>query len=151
MLKKLSLDKFLFHPNFLSSQWRVASLHRILSLPNMNFLIRLIISTLAVLVTSYILPGVYVDSFLTAVTVAIVLGCLNVLVKPLLILLSLPAVVFTFGLFLIVINTLIIMLADKLVDGFRVSGFWHAVLFGIVMWMVTSIFNAIKKRDEQTS
>ena len=117
----------------------------------MNFLIRLIISTLAVLVTSYILPGVYVDSFGTAVVVALVLGCLNVVVKPLLILLSLPAVVFTFGLFLIVINTLIIMLADKLVDGFRVDGFWRAVLFGIVMWMVTSIFNAIKKRDEQTN
>ena len=115
----------------------------------MNFLLRLIISTLAVLVTAYVLPGVYVDSFITAVIVAIVLGCLNVLVKPLLILLALPAVVFTFGLFLIVINTLIIMLADKLVDGFSVDGFWRAVLFSIVIWMVTNIFNAIKKKDEQ--
>ncbi|MBI4931785.1 MAG: phage holin family protein [Bacteroidetes bacterium] len=115
----------------------------------MNFLIRLIISTLAVLVTAYILPGVYVDSFVTAVIVAFVLGCLNVLVKPLLILFSLPAVIFTFGLFLIVINTLIILLADKLVDGFRVNGFWQALLFSIVMWIVTSIFNAIKKRDER--
>ena len=114
----------------------------------MNFIIRLIISTLAVLVTSYVLPGVHVDSFGSAVIVALVLGFLNVLVKPLLILLALPAVVFTFGLFLIVINTLIIMLADKLVDGFTVQGFWRAVLFGIVMWMVTSILNAIKKRDE---
>ena len=116
----------------------------------MNFIIRLIISTLAVLVTSYVLPGVYVENFLTALIVAILLGCLNVFVKPLLILLSLPAVVFTFGLFLIVINTLMIMLADKLVDGFSVGGFWHALLFGIVLWLVTNIFNAIKKRDEQT-
>ena len=117
----------------------------------MNFLVRLIISTLAVLVTAYLLPGVYVQNFMTAVVVAIVLGCLNVLVKPLLILLSLPAVVFTFGLFLIVINTFMILLTDKLVDGFSVGGFWKALVFGIVLWIVTNILNAIKKRDEQTS
>ena len=115
----------------------------------MNFLIRLIISTLAVLITAYILPGVYLENFFTAVIVAVILGCLNVVVKPILILLSLPAVVFTFGLFLILINTLMIMLTDKLVNGFKVDGFWHALLFGIVMWIVTSILNAIKKRDEQ--
>src|ERR1035437_4055630 len=115
----------------------------------MNFIIRLIISTLAVLVTAYILPGVYVDSFMTAVLVAVVLGCLNTLVKPFLILFSLPLVVFSFGLFLIVINTLIILLTDKLVDGFRVNGFWHALLFSIILSLVTSILNAIKRRDEQ--
>lgn len=115
----------------------------------MNFIIRLIISTLAVLVTAYVLPGVRVDSFMAAVIVALVLGFLNAIVKPLLILLSLPAVIFTFGLFLMVINTLIIMLADKLVDGFQAGGFWRALVFGIVLWLVTSIFNAIKKRDEQ--
>ena len=115
----------------------------------MNFLIRLIISTLAVLVTAYILSGVYVENFMTAVIVAIVLGCLNVLIKPLLILFSLPVVLFTFGLFLIVINTLIILLADKLIDGFKVNGFWWALLFSVVLSIVTSILNAIKKRDEQ--
>lgn len=115
----------------------------------MNFIIRLIISTLAVLVTAYILPGVYVDSFMTAVLVAVVLGFLNMLVKPFLILFSLPLVVFSFGLFLIVINTLIILLTDKLVDGFKVNGFWHALLFSIILSLVTSILNAIKRRDEQ--
>jgi putative membrane protein len=115
----------------------------------MNFVIRLIISTLAVLITAYILPGVHLDSFMTAVLVAVVFGCLNALVKPLLILFSLPLVIFSFGLFLIVINTLIILLTDKLVDGFRVDGFWHALLFSIVMSLVTSILNAIKRRDEQ--
>jgi putative membrane protein len=58
-------------------------------------------------------------------------------------------VVFSLGLFLIVINTLIILLTDKLVDGFRVDGFWHALLFSIILTMVTSILNAIKRRDEQ--
>lgn len=115
----------------------------------MNFIIRLIISTLAVLITAYLLPGVRVDGFMTAVLIAIVLGCLNAIIKPLLILFSLPLVVFSFGLFLIVINTLIILLTDKLVDGFRVDGFWHALLFSIVLSMVTSILNAVKKRDEQ--
>ncbi|MBI4945547.1 MAG: phage holin family protein [Bacteroidetes bacterium] len=114
----------------------------------MNFIIRLIISTLAVLVTAYLLR-VQVDSFMTAVLVAIVLGGLNVLVKPLLILFSLPLVIFSFGLFLLVINTLMILLTDKFVDGFSVGGFWPALLFSIVMSIVTSILNAIKKRDEQ--
>lgn len=116
----------------------------------MNFVIQLIISTLAVLVTSYVLPGVYIDNFLTAIVVAIVLGALNTFLKPLLILFALPAVVFTFGLFLIIINTLIILLADRLINGFEVQGFWWAVLFSIVMWLVTSILNAIKTRDDQS-
>lgn len=116
----------------------------------MNFIIRIIISTLAVLITVKILPGVYVDSFMTAVIVAMVLGFLNTLVKPLLILFSLPLVIFSFGLFLIVINTLIILLTAKLVDGFRVDSFFHALLFSVVMTIVTSVLNAIKKRDERS-
>jgi len=117
----------------------------------MNFLIRLIISTLAVLITCYCLPGVYLDGFITAVIVAAVLGCLNAVVKPILILFSLPMVLFTFGLFLIVINTLIILLADHLIDGFKVGGFWHALFFSAVLSIVTSILNAIKERDEQSN
>ena len=116
----------------------------------MNSIIRLIISTLAVLITTYLLPGVYVDSFLTAVIVALVLGFLNTIVKPILIFLSLPAVVVTLGLFLLVINTFIILLADKLIVGFRVDGFWRALLFSIMMSIVTSILNALQRRDEQT-
>ena len=116
----------------------------------MNFIIRLIISTLAVLISAYLLPGVHVNGFTTAFMVAVVLGCLNVFVKPLLILFALPAVIFTFGLFLIVINVFIILLADKLIDGFKVDGFGWALLFSIVLSIVTSILNAIKKRDEET-
>jgi putative membrane protein len=115
----------------------------------MNFVIRLIISTLAVLITAYILPGVHVENFMTAVLVAIVLGCLNTFLKPLMILFALPAVVFTFGLFLIVINTFMILLTDRLVDGFSVDGFWKAFLFSVVLSIVSSILNAIKRRDEQ--
>jgi putative membrane protein len=117
----------------------------------MNFVIRLIISTLAVLITSYVLPGVYLDSFTTAILVAVVLGCLNALVKPLLILFSLPMVIFTFGLFLIVINTLIILLADALITGFKVNGFWWALAFSVVLSLVTGILNGIKSRDEEAN
>ncbi len=115
----------------------------------MNSVIRLIISTLAVLVSAYVLPGAHVDDFVTAVLVAAVLGVLNVFLKPLLILFALPAVIFSFGLFLIVINTFIILLTDELINGFEVEGFGSALLFSIVLWLVTSIFNAIQKRDEQ--
>ena len=115
----------------------------------MNFIVRLIISTLAVLITSYLLPGVHLDSFSTAIIVAVVLGFLNATVKPILIFFSLPAVVFTLGLFLLVINTLIILLADDLIQGFSIDGFWRALLFSIVLSVVTSILDAIKRRDEQ--
>lgn len=115
----------------------------------MNLLIQLIISTLAVLITSYVLPGVHIQNFATAILVAAVLGCLNTFLKPILVVLALPAVVLTFGLFLIVINTLIILLADKLIDGFEVRSFGRALLFSIVLWLVTGIFNTIKARDEE--
>jgi putative membrane protein len=115
----------------------------------MNFIVRLIISTLAVLITSYLLPGVDLDNFLTAVVVAVVLGFLNTVVKPILIFFSLPAVVFTLGLFLLVINTLIILLADDLITGFKVHGFWRALLFSVVLSIVTSVLNAIKRSDEE--
>lgn len=115
----------------------------------MNLVIQLIISTLAVLVTSYLLPGVHVENFMTAVLVAVVLGALNTFLKPVLIIFALPAVVLTFGLFLIFINMLIILLADKLIDGFEVRGWMWALLFSIVMWAVTGIFNTIKSRDEE--
>lgn len=115
----------------------------------MNLVIQLIITTLAVLVTSYLLPGVHVEDPYTAVVVALVLSLLNVFLKPLLILFALPAVLFSFGLFLIVINAFIILLADHLINGFEVQSLGWAFLFSVVMWLVTSIFNSIKTKDEQ--
>lgn len=115
----------------------------------MNFIIRLIISTLAVLISAYILPGVDVDHPFTGIIVAVVLGALNMFIKPLLIFFSLPAVILTFGVFLIVINTVIILFTAKLIPGFYVQGFWYAVLFSIVLSLVTSVLNMIKERDEK--
>lgn len=117
----------------------------------MNFIIRIIISTLAVLVASYLLPEsmVHVDGFASALIVAVVLAFLNAVVKPVMVLLTIPATVFTFGLFLLAINAFLIMMADYFVDGFVVYGFWSALLFSFVLSIANAIFEAIRKRDEQ--
>ncbi len=116
----------------------------------MRFLIQLIISTLAVLITSYLLPGVEIkdNSILIALIVAAVLAFLNAVVKPVMIILTIPVTVFTFGIFLLVINALMIILAAKLVDGFYVRGFWWALLFSFILSIVTSVLESIKKKDE---
>ena len=99
----------------------------------MNIIIRLLLNALAVFILAHVLEGVSVNGYLGAVIVAIVIAVLNVLVKPLLILLTLPVTIMTLGLFLLVINALIILLADKLVDGFGVSSFLTALLFSILL------------------
>lgn len=117
----------------------------------MNFIIRIIISTFAVLATSYLLPEsmVHVDGFVTALVVALVLAFLNSIVRPILILLTIPVTVATLGIFLLVINALIIKLADYFIDGFKVHGFWSALIFSIVLTIINSIFNAMKRNDEE--
>ncbi|HTL81705.1 MAG TPA: phage holin family protein [Bacteroidia bacterium] len=117
----------------------------------MNFILKVIISTLAVLLTSYLLPKsmVYVDGVTTSLIVALTLAFLNAIVKPIMVLLTLPATVFTLGLFLLVINALIIMITDHFIDGFKVYGFWSAVLFSVILTIVTSIFEAIARNDNR--
>jgi putative membrane protein len=106
----------------------------------MKFILKLIVSALAVIVTSYLLPGVSVSSPWMAVVVAAVLAFLNAIVKPIIVLLTIPITVFSLGIFLIVINAIIIMLADYLVDGFTVNSFWWALLFSFILSLVTSVF-----------
>ena len=99
----------------------------------------LLISALAVYLTAWLLPGVSVKSFWAALGVAVVIALLNVLVKPLLMLLTIPITVLTLGLFLFVIDAIIVLLAGKLLDGFRVDGFWWALLFSIIVSAVTNL------------
>ncbi len=105
----------------------------------MNQLVRMIITALLVMLIAHLMPGVSVASFTTSLIVALVLGLLNVFVKPLLILFTLPVTLFTFGLFLLVINALIILLCTKIVGGFTVDSFWTAVLFSIILSVSQSI------------
>ncbi|MCX6290491.1 MAG: phage holin family protein [Bacteroidetes bacterium] len=113
-----------------------------------EFLGRLVISTLAVLVTSYILPGVHIDGAFTALLVALVLSGLNAIVKPVLVVLTIPITLFTLGFFLLVINAIMILFASKLVDGFRVDGFWTAFFFSLVLSLANSIFNSLNSPRE---
>ena|ERR1017187_2199020 len=110
----------------------------------MKFLANLIVSTLAVVITAYLLPGVHVDGILTALVVAAVLAFLNSIVKPLLVILTIPITVVSFGLFLLVINAIIILIASSLVEGFKVSGFWSALFFSLVLSLVTSLLNNLQ-------
>jgi putative membrane protein len=112
----------------------------------MNLLVRWIISALAVLVTSYLLPGVHVDTFVAALVVAVVLGIINVSLKPLLVILTLPLKVVTLGLFMLVINALLILLTSRIVEGFKVDGFFWALLFSIVLSVISSFLQSAAKK-----
>ncbi len=104
----------------------------------MKFITRLFISAITVFVLSKILSGIHVDNFVTAIIFALSLACLNAIVKPILILLTLPVTLVTLGLFLFVINAALILLADRLVEGIRVDGFWWALLFSIILSVFSS-------------
>ena len=105
----------------------------------MKLLIRILITAILVLVIAKIMKGVIVDEFTTALTVAIVLGLLNFFVKPILVLFTLPVTIFTLGLFLLVINAVMIILCDHFVEGFQVSSFWTAMLFSIILSLSQSL------------
>ncbi|MFN4234557.1 MAG: phage holin family protein [Bacteroidia bacterium] len=108
-----------------------------------QFITKLIISSIAVLTSAYILPGVHVENFTTALVVAAVLAFLNAFLKPLLIIFTIPFTVITLGLFLLVINAVIIIVTDNLIDGFEVRNFWWALLFSLILSLTTSVFEAI--------
>lgn len=102
-----------------------------------------LISVLAVYVTAWILPGVHLNGFWSSVGLTLVLALLNTLVKPILVLFTIPVTILTLGLFLLVIDALIVMLASRLLSGFSVDNFWWAILYSIILSIVSSIFNSI--------
>lgn len=115
----------------------------------MNLIIKLLLNAIAVFALAELLNGVYVNNYVTSVMVALVLAILNVLFKPLLIILTLPVTILTLGLFLFIINAAIILLADKLIDGFRVDGLWTAVLFSILLCILQSLLHSFLKTDKK--
>lgn len=100
---------------------------------------KLLINTVSIFVVSYILAGIQVDSFLTALVVAVVLAVLNVTLKPLLIVLTIPLTIVTFGLFLLVVNVLVLYAAAALIEGFHIAGFWWALLFSLLVSLLNGI------------
>jgi putative membrane protein len=105
----------------------------------MKLLFRIFITTGLVLLISRFMTTVSVSDFTTALIVAVVLGLLNIFIKPILVLLTLPVTIITLGLFLFVINAFIILLCSKLVDGFKVDSFWTALIFSIILSVCQSI------------
>lgn len=104
----------------------------------MQILISLALTTLAVTVAAYITPGAEVDSLLTALIVAVVLGFMNAVVKPILLLLTLPINILTLGLFTIVINLLLLVGAEMLVPGFALGGFLSVIIFAVVLSLLNT-------------
>lgn len=105
----------------------------------MKLLIRILITSGLVLLIAHFMTSVSVADFTTALIVAVVLGLLNIFIKPILVILTLPVTILTLGLFLFVINALIILLCSRLVDGFRVNSFWTALIFSIILSVCQSI------------
>jgi putative membrane protein len=109
----------------------------------MHILIAILINTLAVLVTGYILPGIHIASFWTALAVAVVLGIVNAILRPIIFILTLPINILTLGLFSFVIMGLLVYLVSAIVPGFKVDNFWWAILFAIIValinWFLSSL------------
>lgn len=102
----------------------------------MKIVIHWFLAALAIVITAYLLPGVSLSGFLAALVAAVVLGFVNAILRPILIILTLPVNLLTLGLFTLVINALLIMLTSAVVPGFGVASFWWALLFGIVLFFV---------------
>jgi len=98
---------------------------------------------LAVFISAYILPGIYVSSFWTALLIALVLGILNAVLKPVLVFLTLPVNILTLGLFVFVINALLIMLAGAIIPGFMVESFWWALIFSLILSLILALADLI--------
>ena len=118
----------------------------------MRFIGKILVTAMAALIASYLLPGVSINSGITAIMIALVLALLNTFIKPILILLTIPVTILTLGLFLLVINTLIIKWTASLVHGFSVQNWWAAFWFSILLSVVTYIIEALigdNKKERQ--
>lgn len=111
----------------------------------MQTIISLVLSTIAVMVTAYILPGVHVESFFTALVVAVVIGIVNSLILPFLLLITLPINILTLGLLTFVIIGFLVLGVSAIVPGFKVDGFWWALAFALILALINSFIHKIAK------
>lgn len=109
----------------------------------MHILLKWLLNAIAIIFSAYLISGVGIGSFWAALWVALFLGLVNVTLKPILVILTLPINILTLGLFTFIINAALIMLASSVVKGFTVSGFWPAILFGIVLSVISFLLNKI--------
>jgi putative membrane protein len=114
----------------------------------MKFIIRILVIAAVSYGLSRVLSGIHVSDFWTAIIFAVVLAILNTFIKPILVILTLPVTILTLGLFLFVVDTLIILLASKFVKGFTIDSFWWGLLFGLLLSLVTSFLNRELDKDK---
>ncbi len=115
----------------------------------MKLIIRLLITTVLVLIIANYMNGVLVENIKSSIIVAIVLAILNAIVKPILVFFTFPITIFTLGLFLLVINAIIIMICDHFVDGFKVNGFVTALIFSVILSISQSIMFKLTNEDSK--
>lgn len=115
----------------------------------MNFLIKVLVIAAVSFGLAYVLKGVNIDTFWTALVFALVLAVLNVFLKPLLILLTLPVTILTLGLFLFVVNALVVLLASRFVDGIRIANFWWGLLFSLLLSLIVSVLDKQLKKKKR--
>ena len=114
----------------------------------MKLILRLLLTAVAVLILAYVLPGVEVDGYVSAIIVAVVLALLRLIVRPILVILTFPVTIVTLGLFLLFINAIIILLADYFINGFAVRNIWWALLFSLLLSFLQSVLYSILKKDK---
>ena len=114
-----------------------------------KFFAKTVATAVAVLFAAYVLKGVHVDSAVTALIVAVVLGLLNSFIKPILVILTIPITLFTLGLFLLVINIIIVKWAASLVPGFTVDGWFSALLFSLLVSFISSVIEGLIGTDDK--
>lgn len=115
----------------------------------MRFLIRIIVIAAVSFGLAHVLSGIHIDTFWTAIVFAVVLAILNIFIKPLIILFTLPVTILTLGLFLFVINALVVLLASRFVDGIRIANFGWALLFSLLLSLVTSVLDRELEKDKR--
>ena len=113
----------------------------------MRIIVNLLVTALLVFLLANFLPGVSVDGYGSSIIVVIVLTLLNIFIKPILQIISIPVTILTLGLFLFVINALIIWMCSGLVSGFHIDGFWYALLFSLVLSIVQSVVGGLLSND----
>jgi putative membrane protein len=109
----------------------------------MGLLLKWLVMAVSIIIAAYVIPGVRLSGFFAALWVALFLGIVNVLIKPVLILITLPINILTLGLFTFVINAVLILLASSVIKGFEVSGFWVAMLFSVILSVVNYLLSSL--------
>jgi len=132
----------------LYSSTRFVDIHEVKRL-FMNLLLRFFLSGVAVMLTAYLLPGVHVVDYWAALLVAVLISFSNVIIRPILILLTIPITIFTLGLFLLVINAVIIMMVDYFVADFTIDSFWWALAFSLILSIFNSLFSDLTKKKDK--